>query len=246
MAQHGYLGDDYGSEYDPNYDSDDDRERSWRGGEQRGNWRGRGDDDRRFMFDRGERDRSWDRDDHRGGGGTFSGMADRARSWFSDDDDRERGQGRGGRSDADEWFGGRSSGQRHQSSGYGREHGWAGSRVDYRQRQDQQRQPSGHQDDHYRSWREKQMEAMDREYADYCREREQQFHSDFDSWRQKRQQSQGQQQGTGQQGGSSSETMELNNPTRLSGETQASANPVGDATLGTNNAENSATARRGR
>jgi hypothetical protein len=40
--------------------------------------------------------------------------------------------------------------------------------------------------------------------------------------------------------------MELNNPTRLSGETQATANPVGDATLGTNNAENSTTARRSR
>ena len=40
--------------------------------------------------------------------------------------------------------------------------------------------------------------------------------------------------------------MELNNPTRLSGETQATANPVADATLGTNNAENSTTARRSR
>lgn len=43
-----------------------------------------------------------------------------------------------------------------------------------------------HQDDHYRSWRDKQMEALDRDYADYCREREQQFHSDFDSWRSQR------------------------------------------------------------
>ena len=42
------------------------------------------------------------------------------------------------------------------------------------------------QDDHYRSWRDKQMEALDRDYADYCREREQQFHSDFDTWRSQR------------------------------------------------------------
>lgn len=40
-----------------------------------------------------------------------------------------------------------------------------------------------HQDDHYLSWRAKQIEALDRDYADYCREREQQFHEDFDNWR---------------------------------------------------------------
>ena len=47
---------------------------------------------------------------------------------------------------------------------------------------------SSHQDDHYRSWRDRQMEALDRDYEDYCREREQQFHSDFDNWRSNREQ----------------------------------------------------------
>lgn len=42
------------------------------------------------------------------------------------------------------------------------------------------------QDDHYRSWRNKQMAALDRDYADYCREREEEFHRDFDSWRRER------------------------------------------------------------
>ena len=42
------------------------------------------------------------------------------------------------------------------------------------------------QDDHYRSWRDRQMSELDRDYDDYCREREQQFHSDFDSWRSSR------------------------------------------------------------
>lgn len=42
------------------------------------------------------------------------------------------------------------------------------------------------QDDHYRSWRDRQMAQLDRDYDDYCREREQQFHSDFDSWRRNR------------------------------------------------------------
>jgi hypothetical protein len=30
------------------------------------------------------------------------------------------------------------------------------------------------------------MEALDRDYLDYCREREQQFHQDFDNWRNQR------------------------------------------------------------
>ena len=42
------------------------------------------------------------------------------------------------------------------------------------------------QDDHYRSWRDRQMSELDRDYDDYCREREQKFHSDFDSWRRNR------------------------------------------------------------
>ena len=42
------------------------------------------------------------------------------------------------------------------------------------------------QDDHYRSWRDRQLAELDRDYEDYCREREQKFHSDFDTWRQSR------------------------------------------------------------
>src|SRR5206468_11517685 len=38
---------------------------------------------------------------------------------------------------------------------------------------------SAHPDDHYLSWRDKQMQALDREYQDYCREREQRFHQEF-------------------------------------------------------------------
>ncbi len=46
--------------------------------------------------------------------------------------------------------------------------------------------PSGNQDDHYRSWREKHMRELDRDYQQFCREREQQFNRDFDEWRKKR------------------------------------------------------------
>lgn len=65
------------------------------------------------------------------------------------------------------------------SSDDGRE--WFGGERDR-----SQRSYGSNQHDHYRSWRDKQIEALDRDYADYCREREQQFHSDFDSWRSQR------------------------------------------------------------
>ena len=42
------------------------------------------------------------------------------------------------------------------------------------------------QDDHYRSWRDRQLAELDRDYEDYCREREQKFHSDFNTWRSSR------------------------------------------------------------
>ena len=38
-------------------------------------------------------------------------------------------------------------------------------------------------DDHYRSWRDRHLSDLDRDYRDYCREREAQFHRDFDDWR---------------------------------------------------------------
>ena len=63
--------------------------------------------------------------------------------------------------------------------------GWArgqGLRED-RDRFEAGRSYSANPDDHYRSWRDRHMSEVDRDYADYCREREEQFHRDFDSWR---------------------------------------------------------------
>jgi hypothetical protein len=42
------------------------------------------------------------------------------------------------------------------------------------------------QDDHYRNWRDRQIAQLDRDYQEYCRECEQNFHRDFDSWRSQR------------------------------------------------------------
>lgn len=43
------------------------------------------------------------------------------------------------------------------------------------------------QDPNYRAWRRRQMDALDRDYAEYRRENEQRFHQDFGSWRSNRQ-----------------------------------------------------------
>lgn len=85
------------------------------------------------------------------------------------------------------------------------------------------------QDEHYRTWRDRQIEALDRDYAEYCREREQQFHQDFDSWRrQRRANPQPLQAGmttSGQSQDRPAEPLELTNETH--------ADPMATATLGT-------------
>ena len=103
---------------------------------------------------------------------------------------------------------------------------------------------SANPDDHYRSWRDKQMQSLDRDYQDYCREREQQFHQDFDSWRSQRRGNQeplrpGMTQ-TAQTGDPTGQN-EIENEAAPPG--QGEPDPVGNATLGTNNSGNSATGR---
>jgi len=220
MAQHGYL-----REYDEGWDRGDDRdrERSWRDDRDRSD-RDR-DQGRGFMF--GDRDR--ERGDDRN---LFERMGDRARERFSDDDRQYRG------SHGDDWSNrdrGSSSSGRRQSFVGGND--WDRSQRGFR----------SHQDDHYISWRNRQLEALDRDYDDYCREREQQFHSDFDSWRQNRSQNRGQQRSQqsqrSQQGQSSEDVMELNNPKAEATEYDSTSTPTADATLGTNNSENTASGR---
>ena len=123
------------------------------------------DDDREHRWrDRDHREHGWrgrdewrDRDDDRGMMfGDRSHDRERSRLWSDENRSSDRG--------------------------WGREHGFAGSRESREDRGSF----SPHRDDHYRSWRDRHMSELDRDYADYCREREQQFHSDFDSWRQQR------------------------------------------------------------
>ena len=46
-------------------------------------------------------------------------------------------------------------------------------------------------DPHYRSWRDRQMDSFDRDYADYRRENQSRFESEFGSWRQNRERQRG-------------------------------------------------------
>ena len=168
---------------------------------------------------RGSDERDWrDRDDRnwrsreRGDGFMF-------------DDDRERSRDRGA------WENNRDWPQRNRSSSdYGSEHGFAESNEWSEGRQ----RFSSHPDDHYRSWRDKQMQSLDRDYAEYCREREQAFHRDFDSWRNQRHGNpQPLRTGMTQTGLSADPTGELQLSTEDQNPSQPGQDPMAAATLGT-------------
>lgn len=237
---HGYLGDGYGKygDRDPDGSRDDDRERDWRGehrGEQRGQWR---DQDRQGEY-RGQR-----------GGEPNRGWSDRDRGFMFEG--REgRGEDRGFFSrtadEARDWF-------RQDEHDY--RPGGQQQRASEPQSQRNSRFGSN-QDDHYMSWRQQQMDALDRDYQDYCRERQEQFHQDFGSWRSNRQlTNSGAAQPSGQPAGQQPEELELTAQHDMGGTSgtstdprnapQSTTAPESSATLGTNNSENSTTTGRRR
>ena len=209
MARHGYL-----REYDEAPDRGDNRDEDW-------SERNRG-----FMFDR---DRSGDEDRNHS-----SRMSEPGRSSFREDDRewRER-QGNDWRS--------RSYGSSYGRGGFEDDFNPSGGRADDVGRNDWERSPrnfSSRQDDHYLSWRDRQIRSLDQDYADYCREREQQFHSEFDNWRRSRQQPGRQSNAIGEEA-----ELELTQERALAGEGNTPS-PVGEATLGTSNSENTSRGRR--
>lgn len=138
------------------------------------------------------------------GGGDWAGSYDGGRGGPAGGEYRGRRQswseGDGGGS----WRGG---GEGRGPSHYGSEHGFGGFQGDYSGGAGQggfggegdyrggrqsfsggaQGRTGFHQDNHYRSWRARQIEQMDRDYEEYCRDRQQSFQMDFASWRQNRQ-----------------------------------------------------------
>lgn len=145
----------------------------------------------------------------------------RERNWRGRDDDwRDRGMMFSGpdrgRSDED-----RELGSRRES--FGRFGDFSEGRRSF----------SANPDEHYRSWRDRHMSELDRDYADYCREREQEFHRDFDDWRsQRRGNPQPLQTGMTQTGMSHDPTGELQ-LTNVTAPEDAESDPMADATLGT-------------
>ncbi len=152
---------------------DDDRTRSYGdygnygGSSQSRDYRGdrfndRGDDYGRY---RGQSDQ--DR-------GFFERAGDEVRSWFGDEEaERRRRQ--------DDRDTGSYGGQNYGNQSYG-----------YQGSGSQDRGTSGYcsrheHDPHYRSWRDRQMEALDRDYDEYHRENQGRFDTAFGSWRQSRQ-----------------------------------------------------------
>ena len=90
-------------------------------------------------------------------------------------------------------------------------------------------------DDHYYSWRDRHLNELDRDYRDYCREREAQFHRDFDDWRrQKYANPQPLSTGMTQSGLSHDPTGMTQAAEDSAGDKLPESDPTATATLGTN------------
>jgi hypothetical protein len=145
------------------------------------------------------------------------------------DRDRDRGREDWRRSERDRggMFGGWD---RERSRDQWNDRGWRTEGGDFGQRRESF---SAHPDDHYRSWRDRHMSELDRDYAEYCREREQQFHNEFDTWRRERRGNpQPLRTGMTQSGLSHDPSGELQLDTEATAPLEP--DPVADATLGTN------------
>jgi hypothetical protein len=167
--------------------------------------------------------------------GFFGRTGNELRSWFGfGDDDPQGGYGRGTQSwgqanEGGNWGSGRREPDR---SHYGPEHGFGGFQGDYgggsgqggfggrgdweggRQSFSGSRN-FGPEDQHYLSWRDRQIAELDRDYEEYCREHGRDFHSSFDSWRRNRRSGEGSGEPTsGASGstGSSAATPESSSP----------------------------------
>ena len=231
---------------------DDDRSRfggrDTGGGDDRGFFERAGEHVRSWFSDEDDHRRSpgredWERDRESGWRTPQSSWRDSRsggtpQGWGSPtaQDERYRSGRSAGDEDSREWMGGREwagARDRHQgqhrrpslredSPGFGDDFG--GTLGGFGNQQSAR--PAGFassQDDHYRSWRDRQIAELDRDYQDYCRDREQKFHSDFDSWRRTRQPS-------GQQGGEQAGQGGLTMPGEASGGGGTTGSSGGSAT----------------
>ena len=175
-----------------------------------------GDDDAERRRDRDERDDPGRRWSPRGSSWSQDRGEQRDRSFFGRDEqrdhDRDRFRERGrdyrpmtgdyGRHESEQFFSASGVGRNERGAGqYDRDFDRSQSpwgRDDYRRTSraatsdisDRSRQDRDF-DPHYRSWRDRQISELDRDYDDYRRENQSRFESEFGSWRDKRQQKRG-------------------------------------------------------
>jgi len=180
-----FSDDDHRDRDDRGSRSNWDREREMnRSGAPRGTFSGQG--GRRDSWDNEDRSffggmsqggsGNWDRNQERGGPGRSNerdGSSTRGFGGFRDESDF-RGQHRQHRRDHPQSWGEANRGQ-NESLGYSEYSGSLGGFGNHT--------VGISEHDHYRSWRDREMAKLDKDYGDYCREREQKFNQDFDSWR---------------------------------------------------------------
>lgn len=139
---------------------------------------------------------SYDHDEDRG---FFDRAGDEIRSWFGDEEAERRRRYDERQAERDEYDRGRGYGySRGTAHGVGAPsvNGWsqpdygagrgAGATGSYGLGAGRDRDQWGH-DPNYHAWRSRQLDELDREYADYRREHQSKFDSDYSSWRENRQ-----------------------------------------------------------
>jgi hypothetical protein len=158
-----------GRDYDRGYGRDHDRDRSAfsQSDRSRNHDRGRSDYDRPSS-----RPMNWTSSDHdyRYSSQRPSSSGGYGSSYAGADRDRSRGRDRNYRPMAGDY--GRSDTQ------------WG--RDDYRNTTYVGSGTGRDSDRHYHAWRQRQMDRLDRDYDNYCREKQDKFENDFGSWRQNR------------------------------------------------------------
>lgn len=128
---------------------------------------------------RGQSDRSNRDHDNSDDRGFFDRAGDEVRSWFGDDDAERRRE----RDDQDY---DRNS-QRAQQRNYGRGGTGYGGSSTYDQTRREFSPSQQHHDPHYADWRQRQIDALDRDYDEYRRTNQSKFENEFGGWRTQRQ-----------------------------------------------------------
>jgi hypothetical protein len=192
-----YGARDYGRDRDYRYD---DRGFFDRAGDEVRSWFGDEDAERRRRLDERYDERDGDRSDYRdrggydraprsssaGGYGSGGRFADPAR--YGGGSAGSAGGGRFGAGDSRaEWWRGEDHFQG-QDRWQGQDRSSDFARYSDRDREANRVNFGGHpgSDSHYRSWRDRQVEALDRDYDEYRREHQSKFESEFGNWRRNR------------------------------------------------------------